>query len=1651
MAGMVAASEDSDAADRGTSASPLSSVSPAFETATYYAYVGASVSMTGSVVYEEDYGYDARWVVSVTSGYGLTRSAYTDPLETSSTWGKEDVGKVSGTISKAGTVQIAWRTETYDEGAGSPDTASGTVTIVAIAKTVDVTRVEIEPVKSSISIGESTRIDVDVSPGNATDRTVTWSIASGSTYVTISGDDSSCTVTGRAYGTATIRCDANDGSGRYDTCTITVEQAVVKVTSVTISGPTGVSTGSSVRLSASVLPTGSTDRTVTWSVVSGGSAVSISPSGTSCTVHGVSPGTATIRCTANDGSGKYDTHAVVVSRAAASPITITAGGTASVTWSGIGVSYQNAAETWFDRSLVSVYAPTDSPGYSGYLECLEVGSVTSGGFTVSCPADVRAGTYTVSFRWSESEGDAEAGIYETQSVEVTVVNAADGTSPSKALKAFDHMVSVPQNEGSFTRTLYVEPGARIQWTAGGLGPNAVATAEGVSHSTGSGSVTFTGTADTGCTMRIVYGVYTFEYDIILSEYTVRYDPCGGSGSMPDQTMSYGSSQTLRANAFSKTDHVFKGWSVSSGGPVAYSDGQSVRDLSTGAPVTLYAVWERPVWKVSISAGTGGSVSVAEVLADNGTAYGTDGNVLTIGGTEIEATPDAGYVFGSWSSASGKITADRTMTATFTKVTGFSVSPSTIGTAVSPFVEGSGKRLTATANPSGVRDSIEWTTSDDSVVRIDGTATGTSITIIAVSEGTAIVTAKVAGLEKSCSVTVSALTIAFDDGTDRVVQTTDRTTIAWTTNGASSNMSVTDLDGAPVPPDVYSASGTGKSRAIVFSQAGSYLVKVTATNGTATAEDVIRFEVASKMYTFSIEFYDGGTLLDTVTLPQTAESSVSYTVDFTPKAGENAEFLGWTRTVGSTDRIVPGSEVTLSSDDNPLVLHASWRFSYSLTYVDAYAMNVPEGIDGTTEKRENVTVPISSVIPSYGDFIFMGWSASLGGIAEYGSGEGLRTEIELPYDRDTRLYSVWADAHTCSVTYISESEAVGIPDVQTFTSASTDRHVFEIPKGPISQYGYVFKGWALSETGRAIYGNPSEFEIGGDVEYGTIELGCDENIRLYAVWEVRVTYDGNGGTPERGSDDVRYGNVAILPGAQRTADRVPIDGGVKDTAYVLLGWSVDRNRLTPDEGMEPGCEYTVRGTVTLYAVWRADASESEWIVSFDPAGGVCETVTLMGAIEGLPSASWETVSEPIEGGHRDTVHTFLGWSSDRGAAEPDSAAGDPFLPTGDTTLYAVWETVSEDVLYRVAFDPEGGECDVSVTEGMVASLPSAARAQERTGIPGGYRITSFEFLGWSASDDATEPDSGCVAGDRFVPVGDVTLHAVWGASSEDTLYTLTYDPCNGDGTITDRFDAASDVRTIRDLGITKDGYVLLGWSASKDSDTADFATGGAIVLTDDTVIYAVWAERDAAVHISKLLYDARGGSMSISEQVSMGIDAGDRVFDITSLIPVKVHWRFAGWTATEDSDIAELRFGDTVTVSCDGERTLYAVWEPIMCSVTFDSAEGSPVDGTTVQEGGSIVLPTATREGYDLEGWYLGDVRFGGAGEKATVDSDLVLVAHWAVHTGSSDDDGSDALIAASFGAVAVLLLLIAVVSRMPFVGLGAAVCGAIAVLLGVLR
>ncbi|MEE1076681.1 MAG: Ig-like domain-containing protein [Acutalibacteraceae bacterium] len=168
---------------------------------------------------------------------------------------------------------------------------SGKKAVCRVTVSNPVTSVVLNAHSISWNIGKKAHFYPVVTPDTATNTGVIYT-SSNPNVATVSEKG---LLTAVSAGTCVITCTAADGSGKYDTCTVTVKQPVTKLT---ISGSSTVDTDSSITLKAQIAPTNATNKKVNWS----SSNTAVAKVDSNGKVTGVSAGKAVIICTANDGS-----------------------------------------------------------------------------------------------------------------------------------------------------------------------------------------------------------------------------------------------------------------------------------------------------------------------------------------------------------------------------------------------------------------------------------------------------------------------------------------------------------------------------------------------------------------------------------------------------------------------------------------------------------------------------------------------------------------------------------------------------------------------------------------------------------------------------------------------------------------------------------------------------------------------------------------------------------------------------------------------------------------------------------------------------------------------------------------------------------------------------------------------------------------------------------------------------------------------------------------------------------------------------------------------------------------------------------------------------------------------------------------------------
>jgi uncharacterized protein YjdB len=257
--------------------------------------------------------------LSLKSGKSETLTATISPenaTDKNITWTSSDE-KVATVDSNGKVTGVAEGTATITATAADGSEAKGSCTVTVTASTstsnpsgdkgtvdnknVSVKSIKLDKTTANLNNGKTVLLKATVSPSNATNKAVKWK----SSNTKVAKVDKNGKVTAVGKGKAKITCTTKDGS-KTASCNIIVKQLVTKIklnkTKATIKK------GKTLTLKATVAPTNANNKKVKWKS-SNTKVATVSSRGK---VTARKKGTATITCTAADGSGRKVTCKVTV-------------------------------------------------------------------------------------------------------------------------------------------------------------------------------------------------------------------------------------------------------------------------------------------------------------------------------------------------------------------------------------------------------------------------------------------------------------------------------------------------------------------------------------------------------------------------------------------------------------------------------------------------------------------------------------------------------------------------------------------------------------------------------------------------------------------------------------------------------------------------------------------------------------------------------------------------------------------------------------------------------------------------------------------------------------------------------------------------------------------------------------------------------------------------------------------------------------------------------------------------------------------------------------------------------------------------------------------------------------------------------------------
>lgn len=448
-------------------------------------------------------------------------------------------------------------------------------------------------------------------------------------------------------------------------------------------------------------------------------------------------------------------------------------------------------------------------------------------------------------------------------------------------------------------------------------------------------------------------------------------------------------------------------------------------------------------------------------------------------------------------------------------------------------------------------------------------------------------------------------------------------------------------------------------------------------------------------------------------------------------------------------------------------------------------------------------------------------------------------------------------------------------------------------------GYTFIGWNTSADGKGTAYAP-----------GTTWT-ANGTLTLYAQWtpgQASLTYDGNGATG--GKTDPQTG---------KTDEKINVrDNGFTRDGYMFVTWNTQAG--CKGKAVNPGDEWTLQGSSTLYACWAGNAQTLTYHGNGATGGNTAAQSGKTG----------DELTTNANGFTRDG-YTFVRWDTAKDGSgtaygEGKNGVSQYVMKPAGNDLYAIWKANPATIQYRNDWpNTTGSTPDTTGSTGDTVTISQ-----------NGFDRPGYTFTGWSTSKRG---DPSLNPGDKHtLEPGTTTVWAQWKANPAHLVYNSNIGSI---GSETRTVDGVVDqtVKTI-DNPFDRPGYTFSGWNTQADGKGKAYDPGADCTLTandkstpkNTSVLYAQWT-----INKVTLKFDPNGG---VGGYPSINTDAFGSVTipkDAKEPKVTRPGFRFTGWSLkkTPDKDETLLNPGkDTVSMPAEGEVAVYAQWEPAMTTLPF---------------------------------------------------------------------------------------------------------------------
>ena len=836
---------------------------------------------------------------------------------------------------------------------------------------------------------------------------------------------------------------------------------------------------------------------------------------------------------------------------------------------------------------------------------------------------------------------------------------------------------------------------------------------------------------------------------------------GGSAPTAGNYVTGSPAYSVALNTFTKTGHVFTGWTTAADGTgTEYAAGSG---YSSTADLVLYAQWAPASYTISYN-GNGANNGTAPTKSSESWTYSSTTPLTLSTQGNLAKT---GYTFGGWATTANAAVGVTTATP-IANTTYFAVWTPTQFTVTYEAGVGSGN----IASPGNKTLGQTFTLETGSSLTPPLTVNNVSYSFGYWSDGTKIFKGGATYVMPADNVILTANWIAIYN-------------VTYNPNGGTTTNTSVQL--ADTNPLTIGSAATRIGYTFVKWQDQSNALWNPGETTTVTATRFI-FSAQWSANTNTITYNGNSNTGGSVPTPG------SYVTDGAPyvvlgnigslvRAGYT--FVGWnTAANGSGTDYPAGVGTTYSLPDN-VILYAKWQPGvYTVTYNGNGATGGATPSNGSFTTGGSYSIPANSVgnLAKAG-FSFAGWStAANGGGTSYAD-----AATTLTTTSDVILYANWSAA-SYAVTYVLNGATSALPTQSAVQYGST----FTLAAAA-TQTGKNFIGWS---DGTNTYGGGSTYTM------GTVA------VTLTASWQDQVyaiTYALNGGS---GSAPVQSG---LANGGTFT---VATTSSTK-AGYTFAGWNNGTSNVST------GTTYTITANnVTLTAVWTIAAPAAPGTVSAAGGDGSA-TITVAPSSSGGAPTSYVVTASPapgtctvispatscvILGITNGTAYTFSATatnSTGTSTAATSAAvtpAGKPDAPTGvnavsgngSATVSFTAPTVTGGAAiasYTVTASPNGAICTVNApaTSCVVSGLTNGTAYTFAVTANNGL-LTSSASTASSSVVPATVPGAPTSVAATSSASGAATVTFTAPTSnggSAITGYTVTSSPagatCTGSGT------------------------------------------------------------------------------------------------------------------------------------------------------------------------------------------------------------------------------------------------------------------------------